>query len=33
MTTPTAAPCDSPKVVTRKALPKLFPGIVAWLYA
>src|SRR5215471_6496944 len=27
MTTPTAGPCDSPKVVTRNALPKLFPAI------
>jgi hypothetical protein len=27
MITPTAGPCDSPKVVMRKALPKLFPGI------
>ena len=25
--TPTAGPCDSPKVVTRNADPKLFPGI------
>src|SRR5215471_17540112 len=29
MTTPTAAPCDSPKVVMRNALPKLFPGMPA----
>src|SRR5499427_9910773 len=27
MTTPTAGPCDSPKVVTRNELPKLLPGI------
>src|SRR5207244_13546315 len=31
ITTPTPPPCDSPKVVTRKSRPKVFP--IAWKIA